>query len=684
MFFAGSAVFLSTIRAGANPVILSDVSLGSAVRQYRDGALGHLRVLLLVLAATLALAPKAVAGVTVAVLPLEPGAGSEQYAGLGRALAGMLVSDLSEVPALELVERDRLDAVLAEIELGESGFVDPTTAVTLGRGVGAEAMVLGSWSVVEQTFLMDARVVRTKDGSVVKAAFAQGPLADFVGVEKEVVEALLHELAIELTAGDRRRLMMQAPTESFTALTAWGEGLEAEVQGDLDGAVAAYERAVRSDPRFAAAQALLEQARAAVEARRSKARTEQGAALDQAMASLLAAVPDERQRRRGFTHDTWTGAEFLVRMAVLELQGKHCQRFEEMWAYGERVGWKLAPLPRSPSHEGVRGYLVGKVAEAHGLDTPEARLAAREIDRDGLKVQGRMVDDVTNFVLDNRVNNQRELGHGLVGALHRCFAPAGRLEQLDRLHEHLGKAGLLDEVRNPNHARFPLGLLLQLEWVRASALYFGVDEALSRRVEAVLAHPFPDDPVSADRLVDRVDDLLREAERTETARRQALGMTTAAFAEELHRVIAGEGIAAARAEVCARLVQTSRSQLESWLERADTELASHVHPEDAEVALRGRALGPGAMLASLRQLGCAPGTDVEIGTKAEALAVVDAALAGVVDSDTCRTAANTLRSVSQSWRDSDYPLPEEQLPMVIFSLLHPVNIGLGQGCFELH
>ena len=101
-------------------------------------------LLILGLAAAAAMPSAALAARTLAVLPLEQGAGSEQYAGLGTALAGMLVSDLSRTEALQLVERSQLDAVLAEMELASTGFLDPDTAQRLGSGLGAELLVAGS------------------------------------------------------------------------------------------------------------------------------------------------------------------------------------------------------------------------------------------------------------------------------------------------------------------------------------------------------------------------------------------------------------------------------------------------------------------------------------------------------------------------------------------------------------
>jgi TolB-like protein len=108
-----------------------------------------------------------------AVLPLQPGAESDPFPGLGKALAGMVVSDLSMLPGVDLVERDRLDALLGEIALSSTAYLDPATAQRLGKGVGAELVLVGTYSVVRDRLLLDARVVEVQSGAVRGAAAAQ-------------------------------------------------------------------------------------------------------------------------------------------------------------------------------------------------------------------------------------------------------------------------------------------------------------------------------------------------------------------------------------------------------------------------------------------------------------------------------------------------------------------------------
>ena len=59
---------------------------------------------------------------TAAVMPLGKGAGGPEFAGLGRALADMMVTDLSQAKALQLVERMKLGLILDELKLAKSGY----------------------------------------------------------------------------------------------------------------------------------------------------------------------------------------------------------------------------------------------------------------------------------------------------------------------------------------------------------------------------------------------------------------------------------------------------------------------------------------------------------------------------------------------------------------------------------
>lgn len=85
---------------------------------------------------------------TIAVLPFaEGGTLSLSWGSKAELLQGMaqMVSDrLANDPALRIVERARIADVLGEQQFQSSGSVDPSTAVELGRLIGADILVMGS------------------------------------------------------------------------------------------------------------------------------------------------------------------------------------------------------------------------------------------------------------------------------------------------------------------------------------------------------------------------------------------------------------------------------------------------------------------------------------------------------------------------------------------------------------
>ena len=62
----------------------------------------------------------------------------KEYNALSKGLADMLITDLSNIETLQIVEREKLESIIQEIELGEQGYINPNTAQKIGNGLGAE------------------------------------------------------------------------------------------------------------------------------------------------------------------------------------------------------------------------------------------------------------------------------------------------------------------------------------------------------------------------------------------------------------------------------------------------------------------------------------------------------------------------------------------------------------------
>lgn len=66
------------------------------------------------------------------------------WSNLARAAADNLANQLVQTGEFRVIERQQLDKVLAEQNLGESGRVDPSTAARLGKILGVQLVIIGS------------------------------------------------------------------------------------------------------------------------------------------------------------------------------------------------------------------------------------------------------------------------------------------------------------------------------------------------------------------------------------------------------------------------------------------------------------------------------------------------------------------------------------------------------------
>jgi len=100
----------------------------------------------------------------VAVLDFE--SDTPQIKATAKHVTELLTSKLSTHPTLVLVERQRLNEVLSEIEFGISGTVRPDTAARIGRLIGAKALVTGRVFSSGDDLVVVARMIGTETGRV--------------------------------------------------------------------------------------------------------------------------------------------------------------------------------------------------------------------------------------------------------------------------------------------------------------------------------------------------------------------------------------------------------------------------------------------------------------------------------------------------------------------------------------
>ena len=115
-------------------------------------------------------APAADRRPTVAVMPyFDNGAvvNRADYETLGKGISDVLITELSTNNQIRVIERDRIQQLMDEQNLGASGRVDKATAVQVGKILGVHHMIFGGFIIDPKgTMRLDARAVNVETSEI--------------------------------------------------------------------------------------------------------------------------------------------------------------------------------------------------------------------------------------------------------------------------------------------------------------------------------------------------------------------------------------------------------------------------------------------------------------------------------------------------------------------------------------
>ncbi len=193
----------------------------------------------------------------IAVLPFENGGSygqdKENFDALERGIAGMIISELAANPAARVVEREEIQRILEEQNLGTSGRADPQTAARVGKIVGARYMVMGTFIDFYGDFQVNVRLVSVETSEVVKAESERAQREHLFDIIKNVSAKLMRDANLPPLAREaaEQRQSRQVPTE---ALTYYSRALLYQDRGQTDRAVEMYNRALAVFPDYTEAK----------------------------------------------------------------------------------------------------------------------------------------------------------------------------------------------------------------------------------------------------------------------------------------------------------------------------------------------------------------------------------------------------------------------------------------------
>ena len=103
---------------------------------------------------------------TIAVLNFKNTSPNKNWDYMESAVAEIFTSNLAGNSDFKVVEREKLNKILEEQKLNQSGIVDEGAAVKIGKILGATEIVLGSITQLGKTIVITARVIKIETGEI--------------------------------------------------------------------------------------------------------------------------------------------------------------------------------------------------------------------------------------------------------------------------------------------------------------------------------------------------------------------------------------------------------------------------------------------------------------------------------------------------------------------------------------
>jgi TolB-like protein len=198
---------------------------------------------------------------TVAVLDFDNNSidDAERLANLGKGLADILITDLGMLKKLKVVERERLQFILQEIALGDTTGggkqpIDPEYAVRLGKLMGAQSVLIGSFMKIDKKLRLDTRLVKTETSEILKTDFVMGKQDAVLELASKLALKVAQNLDVAINQAERKNLeRLQNKEVPLEAWMVYAEALNRLDRERYTDARKLLEKALAIAPAFEAA-----------------------------------------------------------------------------------------------------------------------------------------------------------------------------------------------------------------------------------------------------------------------------------------------------------------------------------------------------------------------------------------------------------------------------------------------
>jgi TolB-like protein len=194
----------------------------------------------------------------IAILYFDNGSDNAELSRLRKGLADMLISDLSKIKMLNVIERARLEEILKEQKLNNSKEFDASTATKVGKLLGVQYILTGAFFDLMGSMRMDARIIDVETGKIIKSEGIDGQTNTFFDLEKKLVVKIASGLNVELNSENKETPEAKTSSLSYETSLLYSDALDKMDKGENGKAIELLKKVLQKNPDFTPAKKALD------------------------------------------------------------------------------------------------------------------------------------------------------------------------------------------------------------------------------------------------------------------------------------------------------------------------------------------------------------------------------------------------------------------------------------------
>ena len=151
-----------------------------------------------------------------AIIYFDNSSGDPALNKLKKGLADMMITDLSNINMLAIVERDKLESILKEQKMNNGKEFDPATASKVGKLLGAQVLLTGGYFEMFGSLRLDARFIDVETGKILKSDGVEGKISNFFKLQKQLSWKIIKTLDVKITDAEKKSLELNEKSKALS------------------------------------------------------------------------------------------------------------------------------------------------------------------------------------------------------------------------------------------------------------------------------------------------------------------------------------------------------------------------------------------------------------------------------------------------------------------------------------